>query len=145
MPRAKNYLDKRLKEVCELKVATKIFSHRNSESAFDYFIENIVNMAVWNDQNIKPDLQLLEDIDSVGYPFTRIFLNEVKITSQKLIGTIPTETVKRELRDFASFLWTIAIKAKDERVPLDFKGVKIKANVVLIANPITINRYGIEP
>ena len=144
LPRTKNYLDKTLRQSSEYKVASRVFMARRDTGAYDYFFENEMMPAVKDDSRIQDDLQLLENLDGVGL-FTRVFLSEVTVTGQKLLGTVPTDTVKRELRDFARFLETIATKAKYENVPLSFMGTKVKASVILVAKHETIDRHGIDP
>lgn len=144
IPRSKNYLDKTLRKSCEFKVATQIFAANRENGAFDYFIENELNPAVLAEPNLNKDLQILEDLDSVGF-FSHVFLTEVKQTGEKLMGTMPVVSVQQELRSFALFLQTIANKGWDENVPLAFKGVKIKAAVILVAKKETIRSFGIEP
>ena len=144
LPHSKNYLDKTLRKCCEFKVAAQIFEGRRDTGAFDYFIENELDPTVSADANFKHVLQILEDIDSLGF-FSRVFLNEVKHTGDKLLGTIPTTAVQKELQDFAVFLQTIANKDSDENVPLDFKGVKVKVAVVMVAKKDTIESYGVKP
>ena len=144
LPRSKNYLDTTLRKGCEFKVAAQIFDGRRDTGAFDYFIENELDPAVSVDANFEHVLQILEDIDSVGF-FSRVFLNEVKHTGDKLLGTIPTKAVQKELLDFAVFLQTIANKDSNENVPLDFKGVKVKVAVVMVAKKDTIESYGVKP
>lgn len=144
LPRAKNYLDKTMKESCEFKIASKVFISKPDTGAYDYFVQEQLDPAISTNKEIARDLQVIEDLDSVGI-FTRVFLTEVTITGEKLLGTAPTPTVRRELRDFAYFLRIIAMKGKNEKVPLTFKGVKIRAAVILVARPETIFLHGIRP
>ncbi|MBU0614176.1 hypothetical protein KJ766_02750, partial [Patescibacteria group bacterium] len=144
LPRAKNYLDKSMRQSCEYKIASRILITRRDTGAYDYFYSNEMEPSVLADSQIEKDLQLLESLDAVGY-FTRIFLTETFVVSQKLLGTAPTEVVRRELRDFAKFLCTIAQKAKDENVQLSFMGSKIKTSIILVAKNETINQFGVKP
>ncbi len=144
LPRVKNYLDKTLRQSSEYKVASRVFMARRDTGAYDYFFQNEMMPAIEGDHRIEDDLQLLENLDGVGL-FTRVFLTEVTVTGQKLLGTVPTDTIKRELRDFANFLDTISTKARDENVPLSFRGTKVKAAVILVAKRETIDSYGIDP
>ena len=144
LPQAKVYLDKTLHKSCEYKVATKVFAARRDTGAFAYFIEHELNPAINTDADFKHDLQILENLDSVGF-FTRVFLTEVKQAGEKLLGTMPTPAIQQELRNFAEFLQTIATKGPTEEVPLTFKGVRVKVAVVLVAKKETIDSYGIVP
>jgi transcription antitermination factor NusA-like protein len=143
LPRAKECLDITLRKACEFKVASKIFDAKRETGAYGYFVENELKPAINSNAISNQDMQILEDLESVGY-FTRVFLSEVKQTGEKLLGTLPTPSIQQELRTFASFLQTIATKG-DERVPLSFKGIKVKASVVLVADRDTIYRYGRVP
>jgi transcription antitermination factor NusA-like protein len=144
LPRAKNYLDTTLRKSCESKVAIQVFAARRDTGAYDYFIENELNLAINTDPYLKQDLQMLEDLDSVGF-FTHVFLREVKQTGEKLLGTMPTPAIQQELRNFVMFLQTIANKGPNEDVPLTFKSVKVKVAVVLVARKETIQSYGTAP
>jgi hypothetical protein len=144
LPRAKNYLDKSLRQSSEYKVASRVFIARRDTGAYDYFFQKEMMPAVNGDPRLQEDLQLLENLDGVGF-FTRVFLLEVTVTGQKLLGTVPTDTIKRELRDFGRFLEVISTKAKYEKPPLSFMGTKVKASVILVAKHETIDRYGINP
>ncbi|MFH0803112.1 MAG: hypothetical protein V2A78_12115 [bacterium] len=144
LPKARSFLDVTLRAGCEFKVAAGIFSARRDTNAYDYFIDTVLNPAISGDSNLSKDLQLLEDLDSVGF-FTRVFLTEVKATGEKLLGTIPTTAVKQELRIFAKFLQTIANKRPEEDVPLHIKGLKVNVAVVLIARRDKLTAFGIEP
>jgi transcription antitermination factor NusA-like protein len=144
LPRSRNYLDETLRKCCEFKVATQIFDAKRDTGAYDYFIENELYPAFNIVANLKRDMQILEDMDSVGF-FSHVFLTEVKHTGEKLMKTIPTTAVQQELRDFAVFLQTIANKGSSEKVPLGFKGVRVNVAVVLVAKKETIELYGIEP
>lgn len=139
LPLSKNYLDTPLRKSCEFKVATKVFAARRDTGAYGYFMENELKPAIKIDPTLNHDLQVLEDLDSVGF-FSHLFLTEVKQTGDKLPGTMPTQAVQQELRNFASFLQKIANKGPDERVPLNFKGVKVKTAVVLVAKKKQLNR-----
>ena len=144
LPQARNYLDTTLRKSCESKVAAQVFAARHDTGAYDYFIENELNPAINRDADFKRDLQMLENLDYVGF-FTRIFLTEVKQAGEKLLGTMPTPAIQQELRDFAKFLQTIANKGEKEEVPLSFKGVKVRVVVVLVAKKETIQSYGTAP
>jgi transcription antitermination factor NusA-like protein len=144
LPRAKNCLDKTLRKSCECKVAAQIFAVRRDTGAYDYFVENELTPAISSDAKFEQDLQMLDDIDSIGF-LTRVFLEEVKQTGEKLLGALPKPAIQEELRDFAEFLQTIANKGEDEDVPLTFKGAKVKVAVVLVAKRETIETYGIDP
>jgi len=144
LPRAKNYLDTTLRQSAEYLVASNVFVARQDTGAYDYFVQRELTPAIKQNSHLKEDLQLLEYLNSVGY-FTRVFLTEVTLIGQKLLGTVPTESVKRELREFARFLDTIARKAKDENVPLSFMGTKIKVSLILVAKQAKIARFGIKP
>jgi len=144
LPLIKNYLDKTLCQSCEYKVASRIFSARRDAGAYPYFFSNELMPALSADPKIQNDLEMLESLDNVGF-FTRVFLSEITVTRQKLLGTVPTETVKRKLREFAKFLETIARKGKDEKVPLSFNGTKVSASVILVAKHETIDKHGIKP
>ena len=142
LPQAKSYLDRTLRKSCESRVAIQVFAARRDTGAHAYFIENELTPAINSDAKFEQDWQMLEKLDSVGF-FTRVFLTEVKQTGEKLLGTMPTPAIQQELRSFAEFLQTIANKGADEKVPLDFKGVKVKVAVVLVAKKETIQSYGI--
>jgi len=144
LPRAKNYLDKKLRQSCEFKIATQVFLARQDTGSYDYFLESRLNPTISADPDIGQNIQMLEDLDSKGF-FTRVFLTEVKQTAEKLLGTIATSAIQQELRSFAVFLQTIANKEPGERVPLVFKGVKVKAAIVLVADREVIQSYGIRP
>lgn len=144
LPRSKHYLDKTLRESCEFKFATQVFLSKRDTGAYDYFLENVLDLVAKTDINFQRDIQMLEDLDSVGY-FARVFLTEVKLAAEKLLGAMPTPAIQQELRNFALFLQIIANKAEHERVPLGFRGVKVKAAVILVAKRETIQLYGIDP
>ena len=142
LPRAKSYLDVTLRKSCELKIATKVFVTRRDTAAFDYFTENELNPSLVTDSALQQDIQMLEDLDYIGF-FTHVFLTEVKLTGDRLLGTMPTLVIQQELRTFASFLKVIANKGATEDVPLDFRGVKIKVQIVLVAKRETIRAHGV--
>jgi hypothetical protein len=144
LPQAKNCLDKTLLKGCECKIAAQIFAARRDTGAYDYFVENQLNPATSSNAKFEQDLQMLNDIDSIGF-FTRVFLEEVKQTGEKLLGSLPSPAIQEELRNFADFLQTIANKGEEEDVPLSFKGAMIKVAVVLVAKRETIETRGIEP
>lgn len=144
LPGSRSYLDRTLRESCEFKVATQVFIAKRDTGAYDYFFENILNPALNAHVDLKQDLQVLDDLESVGF-FTRVFLTEVKQTGEKLLGTMPTHAIQQELRNLAVFLQTIANKERHEKVPLIFNGVKVKAAVVLVADKKIIDKYGIRP
>ncbi len=144
LPRAKYYLDKSIRQSCEYKIASLVFISRRDTGAYDYFFRNELEPTISADTKIEEDFQLLENLDTVGF-FTRIFLSEVVVVGQKLLGTTPTEVVRRELREFARFLCKIARKAKDENVPLSFIGSRVRTSIILVAKHETINRFGVKP
>jgi transcription antitermination factor NusA-like protein len=144
LPRARTCLDKYLRKSCEFKVASQIFSADRKTGAYDYFYENELLPAIGADIRIRNDLQMIDDIDSVGY-FAPLFLSEVKHVGEKLMAAVPNVAIQQEIRDFANFLEVIANKGAQERVPLTFKGLKIKVAVVLVATKETIDRYDISP
>ncbi|MFC2027190.1 hypothetical protein ACFLU3_00750 [Chloroflexota bacterium] len=143
LPRSKHYLDKTLLSACEFKLATTIFLGQPNSGAYEYFMSSELNPSILTNDGLREDLQMLEHLDSVGI-FTRIFLAETKRVGDKLIGTVPTDSIHEELRRFAMFLQTIAMKG-DEDVPLSFHGTRIKTQVVLVAKEETILNFGIDP
>lgn len=140
LPISKQCLDETLSRSCEFKVATRIFSAIGNTGAFSYFMNNELKPACENNPNLYQDLQMLEDLDSVGF-FTQVFLREVNKTGER----IPTPAIQKELRNFAEFLQIIANKAWNEDVPLTFEGVRVKTAIVLVAREETIQLYGIAP
>jgi transcription antitermination factor NusA-like protein len=144
LPRAKYYVDQTLRLSCVYKIASRIFISRRDTGAYDYFMENELNPTIRSDNMVETDLQILQNLDSVGF-FTRVFLTEITVTGQKLLGLVPTTTVRNELREFAQFLEVIATKGKEEDVPLQFRGAKVNAAVILVARSETIRAHGIYP
>ena len=144
LPRCRSYLDESLLKGCEYKIASKIFCQDVRSGAYDYFFEKVFNPAIEMNENLKSDVQLIEDIDSIDF-FNRVFLSEVIQTGKKLLGTMATKSIKDEIREFAIFLQIIANKSHRENVPLLFIGKKIKAGVVLVAKSETIHFRGIIP
>jgi transcription antitermination factor NusA-like protein len=141
LPIANVYLDETLQKSCEYEVAKLVFAARRDTGAFAYFIENELNPTINSDVDFKHDLDMLEDLDYVGF-FTRVFLTEVKQTGEKVLKSRPTPAIKQELRNFAEFLQIIATKGPTEDVPLAFNGVRVKVAVVLVAKKETIQSYG---
>jgi transcription antitermination factor NusA-like protein len=144
LPRAKNLLDKNLLKSCLLKVANNIFASRKDTGASDYFLENEYYPIIKENPSIGEDISLLDSLDLVGF-FHRVFLNEIRFTQQKLLSRVPSELMRKEVREFAVFLQRIATKIEKQNVPLLFNGAKIRAGIILVARKDLIERYDIKP
>jgi len=144
LPRSKQYLDDTLRKGCEFTVASQIFVADRSTDAYGYFFDKELTPARQDDPRLERDMQTIQHLDSKGY-FSRVFLVEVRQTGERLLGTMPTDEISAELRQFAHFLQTIATKSRDEDVPLTFLRVRIKVGVVLVAKREKIQYLGIEP
>lgn len=144
LPRARNCLDKALRKACDYNIAKRIFMARLDTDAYDYFMVNYVDPDRANDADFSDDIQMVEDLDGVGF-LTRVFLNEVLYTYHRLMGTIATDAVRGELRSFARHLQRIANKGWRQKVPLTLKGSRLNVSIVLIAKQEVIQNYGIHP
>lgn len=144
LPRARHYLDGRLRAGCEVRLLTSMLASSGHGGAFSRFLDTELPRLRASLPGIESDIQMLEEVDSAGL-FTRVFLAEVRQAGDRLLGTLPTPATQDELRKWAEFLRTIATKGRDEVAPLAFNGARVKAAVVLVARKETIDTYGVRP
>ena len=141
LPQARVFLDGTLRKSCEYKVGIQILRPMTDTGAYAYYIDNQINPALNDNPYLKQDMGMLDDLDLGGF-FTRIFLREIKLIGDKLYDTTPNTDIENELRSFAVFLRTIAIKRP---APLVFNGHLVKVAVVLVARHHYLETYGRKP
>jgi len=144
LPDAKVFLDGGLRKSCEYKVGKQILRSMTDTGAYAYYIDNQINPALKNNTDLKQDMDMLDDLDRVGF-FTHVFLREIKLTGDKLYDTTPNTDIENDLRSFAFFLRTIAIKRPEERPPLVFNGRLVRVAIVLVARYLYLETYGRKP
>jgi len=142
LPRARIYVDHILAQATDFSIAKRIFARDRGSGSLSYFVTEILDPTVQQDPSLRQDLELLEEIEGIGF-LTRVFLNELRELGERLQPALPTDRIFGEVRNFARFLHTIAIRQKGEIVPLTFEGARMKVTVVLVARPEVLEEHGL--
>lgn len=101
------YLDPKLREALDLTCTKKILDSEAREFEKSYFDNTYLFPKLEADRELQQDCLGLTHIDNKGY-FTRLFLRELRAIGVLLEGSIPTDEVRAELRDFYLFLFRLA-------------------------------------
>ena len=130
LPHSRRYINENILRSLDLTVGKKIV--KENPVSLDYFFREVLDKEP---KNIVEYCSHLEEIDKAGL-FTRILLREFRALGRKLYPReITNQRIPRETKKFVEFLKNIAIKSRDEDVPLDFAGTKIRVGVCLVAKP----------
>ena len=132
VPEIKHHLKKETKQAIDYATMRKIL--KKAPSALNRFYETVYKPEVEKNREIEEYCKMMEDLDKHGY-FTRIFLRELKDLGMEVKDSFPSENIDKEIKEFLQFLHRIAIKKREEDVPLQFIGDYIKTCLVLIARP----------
>lgn len=81
LPRVKNFLDARLRQCCELKIAATIFATDRAGAALDYFVHNVLEPALSSDSELEKDMAMLDDMESVGFFLMSSYKNSITATT----------------------------------------------------------------
>jgi transcription antitermination factor NusA-like protein len=142
LPRARSYIDDRLRRSTEYTVAKRVFGSARAIGASDYFFKEILKPVLKEEPDLRKDCDLLDTLDGAGY-FSRIFLTEVREFGERTLPATPTRDHAGEIRAFAEFLYTVAKERR--KIKLHFPGVKIKVATILVAKEETVRQWGLSP
>jgi transcription antitermination factor NusA-like protein len=143
LPRARMYVDRTLMRATDFTVAKRIFASARASGAPEYFVTHVLEPAIKGSAQLGKDAALLDELESVGF-FSRIYLGEIRELGDRIQPAIPTERIHGEVRAFAEFLYRIATKARDEDVPLQYEGARLKVSIPLVARAAVLEEYGLR-
>ena len=106
-----------------------------------FFIDNVFNPAISEDEIIKDDFSQLQRIDFNGMLFN-IYLNELMKAAATIEGQVPDPCLKAESAELLRFLYRIANREHDEQIELTYLGIYFKIGILLAANDETLNKNG---
>jgi hypothetical protein len=118
----------------------------NYDSAYNYFLKNILDKKINENRAFRISMNDLENIDSIGF-FTRILLAEFRILGNKLHGTSEEfkYKYKKETNDFLVFLKEFSQRSPgDDRTRLIFNGDQIKIGIIFVAKKATLRSWGVD-
>jgi hypothetical protein len=121
----------------------KILNEGDYDSAYNYFMTNILQKKLKTDPNFKEIIEDISQLDSLGF-FTRIMLEEFRRLGSQLYGTKEEDKYKSETIDFLHYLRKFHQRKPGDKIKLGFIGDKIKISVCFVAKQSTLNRSGIE-
>ena len=101
--KCKPYLEPRLRNATNLIAAKKIIDGYAEEQEKNYYNNVFLFPTLEADTNLRDDCNYLSILDQNGY-FTRLYLRELRYLGELLDGTIPTEDIQQETRNFFEYL-----------------------------------------
>lgn len=136
----KHYFDSKIMGASALLVTQKIVA-LSKPTANAFFIDNVFNPAISEDEIIKDDFSQLQRIDFNGMLFN-IYLNELMKAAATIEGQVPDPCLKAESAELLRFLYRIANREHDEQIELTYLGIYFKIGILLAANDETLNKNG---
>jgi hypothetical protein len=143
LPRSKMYLDDILRQATDFAVAKRMFAASRETGAAQYFFSEIFEPAIKQTPQLYQDAGTLDALQNIGY-FSHVYLTELRELGEQLWPATPSERIFSEIRRFVDFLHVIAKKERNEDVPLQFQGARLKAAILLVARPIILQEIGIR-
>jgi small subunit ribosomal protein S1 len=140
IPKAKKYVDSRVSRSADLTLVRRILATKYQDG-LDCFDDEILNPLIQNDPEINSLFQQLVLLDDSGM-LTQIILREFALLGKKLHPHPPNDDVKRETREFITYLYRVASKERGEDILLAFNRNLIKVSVVIVAKNETVDLYG---
>jgi len=141
-PHTRLYLKPPMSKALDFVLAKKMLRKSSRDQAVDYLVNDVLDLA-----SKDPMIQYvvyLEDVDQAGF-LTRILLREYVRVTSSLYPRQATATQLRETEEFLEFLRSIAIRKREEEVPLKFGGQLINLRVVLVALAGRVFAKGLSP
>lgn len=141
IPHARPYIDKEIIKSIDFVCVRKVLISGKRTTAIDLFLEDTLGPTLQKQPKIRKYYKIMETLDDQGF-FTRILLREFVELGRRMYAHVPNESLFRETGNFVEFLNTIVTREFGEIVPLDFRGEKIKVNVILVGRPEVRDVYG---
>lgn len=143
LPKARNVVDDKLIRSIDHFVIRKILSDGQYDSAYNFYIRNILNKLTKKDSQLKSYIDDLNQIDEIGF-FTRVLLEEFRRLGSQLYGTGEEMRYKNETIKFLQFLREFHLRKPGDPTKLIFDEDKIKISIAFIARKSTLLTKGIE-
>lgn len=144
LPNSKQYIPETIYETTSLLVTRKILETYGRDSLNSFYSE-ILNPLFKSDEEIKRKFEYLSTLDQNSL-FYQIFIPELHEMGIKLYPrTINSEITDREISNLINFLYTIATREHEERVPLDFISPFFKVKIIILARLEVLYNLGLSP
>ena len=103
IPKSRNAIDTELLNSIDHYVVKKILTEGNYDSAYNYFLRNILEERLERDDSFSSRFEAITHIDEIGF-FTRILLEEFRRLGNLLYGTREETAYCEETVEFVNFL-----------------------------------------
>ncbi|MFZ5947645.1 MAG: hypothetical protein ACOYU5_06720 [Stygiobacter sp.] len=143
LPKARNVVDDKLIRSIDHFIIRKILSDGQYDSAYNFYIRNILNKLTKKDFQLKSYLDDLSQIDGIGF-FTRVLLEEFRRLGSQLYGTGEESRYKEETKKFLEFLREFHLRKPGDPTKLVFNEDKIKISIAFVARKSTLLGKGID-
>ncbi len=142
LPKSRNIIEKKLLNSIDHYVIKKILNEGNYDSAYNYFMQSILEHKLENDESFSTWFEEIAHIDSIGF-FTRILLEEYRKLGNQLFGTSEETNYRYETVEFLKFLRQFYLREPGGKSRLIFLRAKIKIAIVFVASRKTLQEWGI--
>lgn len=149
--KARPYIDKILNKAMDLMATKRIFEEETAEDEKEYYNHVMLFPQLENDKELRDDCENIQLLEQKGY-FTRLFLRELRFLGELLDTTIPTDEVKKEVRQFLGYLINLAKTPLVQEpgrwlAPEEFKFERryLKVQFVLFARVENVTLKNIRP
>lgn len=143
LPKARNVVDDKLIRSIDHFVTRKILSDGQYDSAYNYYVRNVLTKLTSKDVQLKTYIEDISQIDEIGF-FTRVLLEEFRRLGAQLYGTGEETRYKNETKKFLDFLREFHMRKPGDPTKLIFNEDKIKISIAFIARKSTLMIKGID-
>jgi len=144
IPQARRHLEPVFLKSVDFTVIRKILSRERLVSAVDHFDQRIAKPAMQDEPVVKIYCTSMEKLDDHGL-FSRILLRELMDVGRELHLRMPDDAVTEDAADLIRFLETIVDKEREEDVPLEFIGRRLRIRIILVARRGKLRYEGLQP
>jgi hypothetical protein len=141
LPETRPYLDDQVAEGLNLSMTRKVLLERKRLDAFQLFTKDI---KTTDEPDVVRMSKIMDDLDGIGM-FEPLMLREFADLGKTLTGTVPTDAVKNETRDFVDFTEKFTKKASGVDISPDFHRRFLRISIILIARLTTYASRGLDP
>lgn len=140
LPKTRNSCDPNILHHLDMYTIKKMLSLGRYTSAYNYFMQQVINCGIAEGTINKEDIDTLQLGDEKGL-YSRILLNEFKLLGDSVFATIEETKYNNDTKEFYEFMKAIINRRPGENTRLLFIGLKIKVGIIFVAKKSTLESY----
>lgn len=140
LPKVRHSCDQNILHHLDMYTIKKMLSLGRYTSAYNYFMQQIINCGIADGTINKDDIDTLQLGDEKGL-YSRILLNELRLLGDCVFATIEEAKYNNDTIEFYNFMKAIINRRPGENTRLLFIGLKIKVGIIFVAKKSTLESY----